>query len=124
MQSGAVIPNGDVTLGQQDYDDLVRAAGCAGAKDTLECLRRVPFSVLKEAVNMSQGFYSYRVCHDSFNLLSPVTNRVCSRRTLPGFRGRMGCSSKLYRNNWYYGAASPISRSLQVPNMPKFYVPR
>jgi len=65
MQSGAVIPGGDITLGQQDYDDLVRAAGCAGAEDTLECLRQVPFSVLKAAVDMSQGVYSYRVCHDS-----------------------------------------------------------
>ena len=67
MQSGAVIPTGDVSLGQQDYDDLVLAAGCIGAKDTLECLRQVPFSVLKEAINMSPGFLSYRVRHDSFN---------------------------------------------------------
>jgi len=65
MQSGAVMANGDVTLGQQDYDDLVRAAGCAGVEDTLGCLRQVPFSVLKAAVDMAQGFYSYRVCHDS-----------------------------------------------------------
>jgi len=76
MQSGAAIPSGDVTLGQQDYDDLVRAAGCAGAKDTLECLRQVPFPTLKEAVNMSPGFLSYRVCHNSLNRLNTVTNPI------------------------------------------------
>ena len=63
MESGAVIPTGDVSLGQQAYDNLVGAAGCAGAEDTLECLRQVPFPMLKEAVNMSPGFFSYHVCH-------------------------------------------------------------
>jgi len=84
LQSGAVIPRGDVTLGQQDYDDLVRAAGCAGSEDTLECLRQVPFSALKEAVNMSPGFLSYRVCHNPLDSLSaliyepyPVVGEPC-----------------------------------------------
>jgi len=76
MHSGAVIPSGDISLGQRDYDDLVRAVGCAGAEDTLECLRQVPFPVLKGAVDMSPGFLSYRVCHNSFNPLSKVTNRI------------------------------------------------
>ena len=83
MQSGAVMASGDVTLGQQDYDDLVRAAGCAGAEDTLGCLRRVPFSVLKAAVNMSQGFFSYRVCRDSLNPLSTVTDYILQSANLP-----------------------------------------
>jgi len=123
MQSGAVTPNGDVSLGQQDYDDLVRAAGCAGAEDTLECLRQIPFSVLKEAVDMSQGFYSYRVRHDFSSIQGAQLRTVfCSRRTLPGFQGRMGCSSKLYHNSWYYGAASPISPSSQVAIVPKLLV--
>lgn len=72
MQSGMVLPSGDVSLGQQDYDNLVQAAGCAGAKDTLECLRQVPFPTLKDAVNMSPSFLSYRVCHDSIIPLSAV----------------------------------------------------
>ena len=70
MQSGAVIPMGDITLGQRDYDSLVRAAGCAGAEDTLECLRQLPFQTLKDAVNMSPSFMSPRVCHGSFDPLS------------------------------------------------------
>jgi acetylcholinesterase len=74
MQSGAVIPRGDISLGQQDYDDLVRETGCAGAEDTLECLRQLPFATLKEAMDMAQGILSYRVCHDSFDLLSSVVN--------------------------------------------------
>ena len=67
MQSGAVIPIGDMTLGQRDYDGLVQAAGCAGAEDTLECLRQLPFQTLKDAVNMSPSFMSPRVCHNSFD---------------------------------------------------------
>jgi len=122
MESGAVIPSGDISLGQQDYDNLVRAAGCTGTEDTLECLRQVPFSVLKEAVNMSPAFLSHRVCRDSLNPLSTVTNRFCSRRTLLGSRGRMGRSLRTYRNGWYCRVASPRFRLSQVRKMPKFYV--
>ena len=74
MQSGAVTPRGDITLGQRDYDNLVRAAGCAGSEDTLECLRQVPFPTLMEAVNKSPGVRSYRVCHYSVDLLSSLVN--------------------------------------------------
>ena len=74
MQSGAVLPRGDVSLGQQDYDDLVREAGCAGTEDTLECLRQLPFATLKEAMDMSPRILSYRVCHDLFHLSSSVVN--------------------------------------------------
>jgi acetylcholinesterase len=77
MQSGAVIPRGDISLGQRDYDDLVRESGCAGAEDTLECLRQLPFATLKKAMDMSPGFFSYRrVCHDSLDPLSSVVNCV------------------------------------------------
>jgi len=74
MNSGALLSSGDISLGQQEYDGLVRATGCAGAGDTLECLRQVPFPALKEAVNVSPTWLSYRVCHDSPNPLSTVTN--------------------------------------------------
>jgi len=76
MQSGAVLPTGDTSIAQQLYDDLVRGAGCDGAKDTLECLRQAPFSVLKEAVNTLPGFPSPRVRHVSLNPLSAVTNPI------------------------------------------------
>ena len=74
MESGAVLPNGDISLGQRDYDNLVRVAGCSWAEDTLECLRQVPLPALKEAVNISPTFLSYQVCYDSFSLLRAVTN--------------------------------------------------
>ena len=76
MESGAVLPNGDTSLGQQDYDDFVRAAGCAGAGDTLECLRQVPFPALKKAMNRSPSVRSYQVCHDSLHSLSTIMNPI------------------------------------------------
>ena len=63
MESGAVIPMGDMELGQQDYDNLVQATGCAGTEDTLECLRQAPFSALKEVMD-SSGTLSYQVCRN------------------------------------------------------------
>ena len=74
MESGAVNPNGDISLGQQDYDDLVRETGCAGANDTLECMRWLPFPTLKAAVDKSAGFLSYRVCRDFLDPLSQIVN--------------------------------------------------
>ena len=82
MESGAVLPNGDISLGQQDYDNLVRAAGCAGADDTLECLRQLTFPALKAAVNTSPTLLSYRVRLDSPNQLSAVTNRILQSTNL------------------------------------------
>ena len=66
MESGAVIPRGDISLGQPDYNNFVREAGCAGAEDTLECLRQLPFATLKEAMDASSRAVSYRVRHDEF----------------------------------------------------------
>ena len=82
MESGAVIPTGDVILGQQVYDNLVQAAGCGGAEDTLECLRQVTFPVLKAAVNLSPGFLSYQVCHGPVDPLSVVTDRIMQSTNL------------------------------------------
>jgi acetylcholinesterase len=76
MESGAVIPMGDISLGQHDYDDLVRETGCDGAEDTLECLRQLPFSTFKEAMDMSPGLISYRVCHNFLDPLTAVVNYV------------------------------------------------
>jgi acetylcholinesterase len=76
MESGAVMPAGDVTIGQPDYDQLVQEAGCAGAQDTLGCLRQVPLSTLQEAMNNSPFDLSYRVCHDFPSPLSSAVNYV------------------------------------------------
>ena len=74
MESGSVNPSGDITLGQQYYDDLVQATGCAGTEDTLECLRQVSFPTLKAAVNKSQGIFSYQVRHYFPKSLNPIEN--------------------------------------------------
>jgi acetylcholinesterase len=76
MQSGAVMPAGDVTLGQSYYDELVQETGCAGAQDTLECLRQVPLSALQEAMDNSPGDLSYRVCQYFLDPLSSIVNYV------------------------------------------------
>ena len=59
MQSGAPIPVGDITHGQQYYDAIVKQTGCSGA-DTLDCLRTVPYSSLKAAINKSPGILDYQ----------------------------------------------------------------
>ncbi|EMD39520.1 hypothetical protein CERSUDRAFT_111844 [Gelatoporia subvermispora B] len=58
MASGSPIPVGDISNGQIYYDELVRLTGCTGSSDTLECLRRVPYDRLKQAVDMSPGIMS------------------------------------------------------------------
>ncbi|KAF8645416.1 hypothetical protein AX16_007831 [Volvariella volvacea WC 439] len=60
MQSGAQTPVGEGTNGQKYYDALVADSGCSGAADTLQCLRTVPYDVLKAAVNKSPGLFSYQ----------------------------------------------------------------
>ena len=82
MQSGAVLANGDISLGQQDYDNLVQTAGCAGSKDTLECLRQVPFQVLKKAVDLSPTIRSYRVCRGSLSPLSQIEDLILQATNL------------------------------------------
>jgi acetylcholinesterase len=76
MESGAVIPAGDISLAQPSYDALVQDTGCAGAQDTLGCLRQVPLSTLQTAMNNSPWDLSYRVCHDFLDPLSSVMNHV------------------------------------------------
>ncbi|CAA7261545.1 unnamed protein product [Cyclocybe aegerita] len=60
MQSGAPVPVGDITHGQQYYDALVQETGCARSADTLQCLRTVPYATLKEAINNSPGIFDYQ----------------------------------------------------------------
>ena len=76
MESGVVLPRGDMELGQQDYDNLVQAAGCAGNEDTLECLRGAPLSVLKEAMDSLPGILSHRVCRNLLDSWSPLMNNA------------------------------------------------
>lgn len=51
--------------GQQNYDRLVSDMGCAGAGDTLDCLRDVPYERLKQGVeDLSPGMFTYKVSVD------------------------------------------------------------
>ena len=65
MQSGAQIPVGDISHGQKYYDAVVSQTGCSGSADTLACLRKVDYAVLKNAINKSPGIFSYQVCSDT-----------------------------------------------------------
>ncbi|KAF8970831.1 carotenoid ester lipase precursor [Flammula alnicola] len=67
MQSGSAVPFGDIMEGQPHYDALVEQTGCTGSADTLECLRALPFDVLKAAVDMSPGIFDFQ----SLNLAWP-----------------------------------------------------
>lgn len=61
MQSGSILSVGDITLGQGHYDQIVADAGCSGSTDTLACLRTIPFSTLKPAMDKVPSFFDYRV---------------------------------------------------------------
>ncbi|KAI9437418.1 carotenoid ester lipase precursor [Lactarius psammicola] len=60
MQSGGPIPVGNITNGQRYYDFMVEKTGCAKHKDTLECLRRIPYSTYKKAMDSSPNMFSYQ----------------------------------------------------------------
>ncbi|KAH9968416.1 carotenoid ester lipase precursor [Lactifluus volemus] len=60
MQSGGPVPVGDIEHGQPQYDALVKKAGCDGSSDTLDCLRKVPYSKFKYAMDNSPNFFAYQ----------------------------------------------------------------
>ncbi|PPQ70409.1 hypothetical protein CVT26_013826 [Gymnopilus dilepis] len=60
MESGSPIAFGPMELGQQHYDALAKDTGCSNAKDTLQCLRTVPFDTLRDAVNASPNLLQYQ----------------------------------------------------------------
>lgn len=60
MQSGALLPLGDITLGQKHYDDLVLRTSYL-AEDTLDCLQHTPYETLKAAIDTSMGIFDYTV---------------------------------------------------------------
>ena len=61
MQSGGPIPVGDIENGQQYYDLMVKETGCKGARDTLDCLRKVPYNTFKRAMDATPNFFAYQV---------------------------------------------------------------
>ena len=61
MQSGSLWSFGDVTNGQGYYDTIVTETGCSSFSDTLDCLRNVPYGILKAAIDKTPGFFDYQV---------------------------------------------------------------
>lgn len=62
MDSGSTIPADPVTAPQAQaiYDQVVDAAGCSSAADTLACLRNVDYETFLGATNSVPGIFSYR----------------------------------------------------------------
>ncbi|KAI9443554.1 carotenoid ester lipase precursor [Lactarius indigo] len=60
MQSGGPIPVGDIKNGQRYYDFMVEKTGCQGRADTLDCLRKVPYTTYKKAMDESPNMFSYQ----------------------------------------------------------------
>ena len=50
-----------IALSQIWYDQLVDATGCKNNKDTLQCLREVPYDDLKAAQDNTPFVFSYQV---------------------------------------------------------------
>ena len=61
MESGSPLPTGDTKLQQPSYDTVVQHAGCAGAEDTLECLRGVSADTLMAAAEAVPNLFDYPV---------------------------------------------------------------
>jgi acetylcholinesterase len=61
MQSGGPIPVGDIENGQKYYDLMVDKTGCSNSADTLECLRKVPYTTFKKAMDETPNFFAYQV---------------------------------------------------------------
>ncbi|KAJ6617668.1 carotenoid ester lipase precursor [Mycena sp. CBHHK59/15] len=59
MLSGSPISTGSVADGQPYYDELVTANNCIGSRDTLDCLKRVPFDSFMATVNNTINLFSY-----------------------------------------------------------------
>ena len=64
MSSGGPPLTSDIASAsvQSTYDLVVDEVGCAGAEDTLACLRTVSADALIAAANMTPGVFDFRVC--------------------------------------------------------------
>jgi hypothetical protein len=103
MQSGGPIPVGDIENGQQYYDFIVKETGCSRQHDTLDCLRKVPYSTYKRAMDLSPNFFAYQVrtCLSvAYWLMHDGPAGTCaglvasSRRSLPDRAPSILCSTR------------------------------
>ncbi|KAM5545370.1 hypothetical protein V8D89_000983 [Ganoderma adspersum] len=71
MESGNAIPTGyvDNDYLQDNYDGIVSDTGCSNSSDTLECLREVPASTLKAAMDKTPSLPP-----EQWLLSSPIAN--------------------------------------------------
>ncbi|KAJ7660871.1 Alpha/Beta hydrolase protein [Mycena polygramma] len=60
MASGSLWATPSVAQGQHDYDNIVTANNCQGARDTLDCLRHVPLEAFLSTVDKTPDLASYR----------------------------------------------------------------
>ena len=62
MDSGSIVPADpvDCAKSQVVYDTVVRSAGCSSAKDTLECLRSLPYETYLNATNSVPSITGYQ----------------------------------------------------------------
>lgn len=70
MQSGGPIPVGNIENGQEYYDWMVNQTDCGGSRDTLECLRNVPYGRFKYAMDISPNFFAPQVKADASSSVS------------------------------------------------------
>lgn len=61
MQSGSPVPTAHIEDGQLLYDLIVKAAGCDKNKDTLACLRKLPYLALKSAFDNGPSLFGFNV---------------------------------------------------------------
>ncbi|KAJ7236114.1 carotenoid ester lipase precursor [Mycena rebaudengoi] len=59
MLSGSLIPAHTQADGQKYYDQLVATTNCTAARNTLDCLRGVPYEALLASVNQTPDLFSY-----------------------------------------------------------------
>ncbi|KAJ7265540.1 Alpha/Beta hydrolase protein [Mycena rebaudengoi] len=59
MLSGSLIPTHTQADGQKYYDQLVATTNCTAARNTLDCLRGVPYEALLASVNQTPDLFSY-----------------------------------------------------------------
>ncbi|KAI8974600.1 carotenoid ester lipase precursor [Trametes punicea] len=60
MESGSVVPSGNITKLQSTFDFIAAETGCASAQRVLECLREVPARTIKAAMDKTPTIFSYQ----------------------------------------------------------------
>ncbi|KAK7530459.1 Alpha/Beta hydrolase protein [Phyllosticta citricarpa] len=92
MNSGSVIPAEEIdsVKPQRIYDTVVRNSGCRGRRNTLECLRRLPYKELLTAFNSVPGIFDYSSLDLSYlPRPDPGDNFFPESPEVPGFAGRV-----------------------------------